>query len=99
MFRRGIRQRSVRNLLRGFVNFAGWAGCSFSGAENWQAYNTDGNAAVCGAAEQSALAEGWRRIAAFMAPFDVNVSTVQPANLNDTTKNWSWSMISPNIVG
>ncbi|MDB5294599.1 MAG: peptidase domain protein, partial [Phycisphaerales bacterium] len=82
-----------------FLDFDGWAGNGFTGAENWTPYNTDGNAAAFGATEAAAVAEGWRRVASFMAPFDVNVTTVEPANLASTAKNFSWSIISNGVSG
>ena len=41
--------------------------------------------------KQAEIAEGWRRMATFMAPFNINVTTVQPTS---TQKNWSWSVIA-----
>ena len=82
-----------------FLDFDGWAGNGYSGAENWQPYHTDGNAAAFNSTEASAIAEGWRRMASFMSPFDVNVTTVQPADLNRQTEDWSWSIISNNVSG
>ena len=79
-----------------FLDFDGWSGNGYSGTENWSAYDTDGNSASFGATEESAIAEGWRRIATFFSQFDVNVSTVQPTG---TAKNFSWSIISPGVTG
>ncbi|HET6299470.1 MAG TPA: M12 family metallo-peptidase [Kribbella sp.] len=46
---------------------------------NVTAYDTDGNAAVFGTAEQDVVHEVWARVAEDYAAFDVDVTTQQPA--------------------
>lgn len=74
-----------------FLDFDGWTGSGFGGQQTHTPYDTDGNAATFSATEQAAIAEGWRRMATFLAPFDINVTTVQPTS---TKKDWSWSVIA-----
>ncbi len=72
-----------------FLDFDGYSGPSASGQVSLAPYDTDGNAATFGAQEQADILEGWQRIAAYFAPFDVNVTTVFP------TVPFSWTVITP----
>src|SRR5688572_14916358 len=47
------------------------------------AYDTDGNPGSFGAAEQAAIREIWSRVAEDYAPFNINVTTVQPPVIAD----------------
>ncbi len=48
-------------------------------------FDTDGNAAEFGASELAQIAEIWHRVAEDFAPFDVDVTTEEPASFGPTT--------------
>jgi PKD repeat protein len=50
-----------------------------SGTINAEAFDTDGNKAAFSAAEQQVIQEVWQRVAEDYAPFDVDVTTEEPA--------------------
>ena len=51
----------------------------YNGTLNAQAYDTDGNPAVFSTAELNNIREIWQRVAEDYAPFDVDVTTQEPA--------------------
>ncbi len=68
------------------VVFLDFDGHSFSGTA-WgsgtyyaEAFDLDGNPANFSAAERAAIAEIWHRVAEDFAPFDIDVTTEEPAN-------------------
>jgi regulation of enolase protein 1 (concanavalin A-like superfamily) len=56
-------------------------------------YDTDGNSATFGTAEQNVIREAWRHISSYFAMFHTNVTTVRP------TVPYSYSVISNSITG
>jgi hypothetical protein len=50
---------------------------------NTPAYDTDGNYASFSAAEQNAIAEIWQRVAEDFAPFNIDVTTIDPGSRAD----------------
>src|SRR5205823_5181859 len=67
----------------------------FDGDGSNAAYDTDGNSATFGTAEQAAVVECWRQLSAYYAMFDVDVTTVQPPTSTPT----AWMLISNSISG
>jgi PKD repeat protein len=73
------------------VIFLDFDGHSFSstawgaGTINARPFDTDGNSASFSTTELTAVSEIWHRIAEDYAPFDVDVTTEQPANFGPTT--------------
>jgi len=55
-----------------------WNGGGKPASVNVTPYDTDGSASTFSAAEQAVITETWQRIAEDYAPFDVNVTTVDP---------------------
>lgn len=53
------------------------------------AYDTDGDATTFSAEELADIQKMWQRAAEDFAPFNVNVTTEEPADLGDLTKNGS----------
>ncbi len=58
-----------------------------SGVASYEAvpYDLDGNAAVFNDEERSRIGEIWHRIAEDLAPFDIDVTTEEPAAFNSNT--------------
>ncbi len=48
-------------------------------------YDIDGNPSTFSEAEQAIISEVWARVAEDFAPFDVNVTTVEPSSFSSTT--------------
>ncbi|MCC7083683.1 MAG: hypothetical protein IT427_01605 [Pirellulales bacterium] len=68
--------------------FLDFDGGTYHGSETLGAYDTDGNPAVFGTAEQHAIYEAWRQISMYFSMFNVNVTTI------DTTKPKAWILPS-----
>lgn len=68
-----------------YIDFTGhtitgtaWNAAGKPSSVNVTPYDTDGNASTFSTAEQAVIIETWQRIAEDYAPFDVNVTTVDP---------------------
>lgn len=63
------------------------SGTAWNSGSNIQAraYDTDGDVTSFGSTEHTQIAEVWHRIAEDFAPFDVDVTTEEPANFGATT--------------
>lgn len=65
-----------------YLDFNGYVATNtawYAGSLNAQAYDIDGNPGVFSAAELSNIKEIWQRVAEDFAPFDVDVTTQEPA--------------------
>jgi regulation of enolase protein 1 (concanavalin A-like superfamily) len=65
-------------------------GHTYSSGTVFRPYDEDGNASSFSTAEQASIREAWRQTAAYFAPFNVNVTTVQPAS-----GPLAWAVLSP----
>ena len=61
------------------VTGTGWNGLTGTDPQVYGAYDTDGNPNVFGAAEKVQIEQTWRRVAEDFAPFNVDVTTQEPA--------------------
>jgi hypothetical protein len=78
-----------------FLDFDGWSGSGFGGQQTFVAFSTDADGSTFNAGEQSDIVTGWDRLSTFFAPFDINVTTIQPG----TGDKFSWSVISNTVSG
>jgi hypothetical protein len=51
-------------------------------------YDKDGNSAAFSASEMSDIVAVWRAVAEDYAPFDVDITTIQPASLSNTAMQY-----------
>ena len=61
-----------------YLDFTGWSGNLYGSQQTFAPYDTDGNPATFSVAEQQDIVEGWRRVAEYLAPFQIDVTTAQP---------------------
>ena len=61
------------------VTGTAWNGLTGTNPQVYGAYDTDGNPNVFGAAEKVQIEQTWRRVAEDYAPFNVDVTTQEPA--------------------
>lgn len=76
-----------------YLDLDGFTGNGYGGQQTHNPYSIDGDGANYNAQEQLNIIEGWRRISAYFAPFDVNVTTVVP------TVPKTWTIITPSFNG
>jgi regulation of enolase protein 1 (concanavalin A-like superfamily) len=76
-----------------YLDFDGFSGNGYGGAQTFEPYDTNGDPANFNATEAANITEGWRRIAQYMAPFNINVTTIVP------TVPYSWNVISNSLTG
>ncbi|RIK82215.1 MAG: hypothetical protein DCC68_06955 [Planctomycetota bacterium] len=76
-----------------YLDFDGFSGNGYGGQQTHAPYSIDGDSTTYNAQEQTNIIEGWRRISAHFAPFDVNVTTIVP------TIPKTWTVITPSFGG
>jgi hypothetical protein len=76
-----------------YLDFDGFTGNGYGGQQTHNPYSLDADGANYNAQEQLNIIEGWERVAAYFAPFDVNVTTIVP------TIPKSWTIITPSFGG
>jgi hypothetical protein len=76
-----------------YLDFDGFTGNGYGGQQTHNPYSLDTDGANYNAQEQANIIEGWTRIAAYFAPFDVNVTTIVP------TIPKTWTVITPSFGG
>jgi len=81
-------------LLTGFAGAPVTIFLDFDGDANNAAMDLDGNPATFNAAEQARIVECWRQVSVYFAPFDVNVTTIQP---NPQSTPTAWMLIGNSI--
>ena len=63
----------------------------FTGGPNYQGangYDTDGNPSTYSVAEQNVIVEVWRAVTSAYGMFNLDITTIKPANLNTTPTAW-----------
>ena len=76
-----------------YLDFDGFSGNGYGGQQTFEPFDTDGDPANFNATEAANITTGWRRIAEYMAPFNINVTTIVP------TVPYSWNVISNSLSG
>lgn len=76
-----------------YLDFDGFSGDGYGGQQTHAPYSIDGDSTTYNAQEQTNIVDGWTRIAAHFAPFDVNVTTIVP------TIAKTWTVITPSFGG
>ena len=81
-----------------YLDFTGWSGNLYGSQQTFAPYDTDGNPATFSVTEQQDIVEGWRRVAEYLAPFQIDVTTSQPTNASPSYNNYCWDVITPSVV-